>query len=77
MYLTVKVDDDNNGSGLCHFQVFQGTSPSGTPLSQYWDSTYYNVKNHTYTLNNLPEGNICVLAHDQAGNFSQHGFMLA
>jgi len=41
LYLTVKVDDDNNGSGLCHFQVFQGSDASGTPLNQFWNSAYY------------------------------------
>jgi len=75
--VTVEVNDGGNGSGLCHFQVFQGSDASGTPLNQFWNSAYYNESSHTYTLNDLPEGQICVLAHDQAGNFSQHGFMLA
>jgi len=76
-FFTVEVNDGGNGSGLCHFQVFQGSDASGTPLNQFWNSAYYNESSHTYTLNDLPEGQICVLAHDQAGNFSQHGFMLA
>ncbi len=70
--ITVTVDDGPNGSGVCHFEVYQGADVNGTPLSSYWDNTYYDTQSHTYALNNLPNDQICIRAFDQAGNDTLH-----
>jgi hypothetical protein len=74
--ITVKVDDGPTGSGLCHFEVFQGANVNSTPLSSYWDDTYYDTQSHTYTLNGLPDGQICIRVFDQAGNYTLHRFTI-
>jgi|GEM_PF-4305838 len=44
--VTVEVEDGGTGSGLCHFQVFQGAHVSGTPLNQYWVMSISSCKNY-------------------------------
>lgn len=66
--IIVEATDGDNGSGITRLEVWRGApNDSGTEIMSFRDGTNYDI-DHTYTLNNLPGGDIYIRIFDQAGN---------
>ena len=78
--LIAVVDDGENGSGVCRFEVYQGKDITGIAQFDGWDTTYYDTQYHSYDLSydkaHLPDGEICIRAFDQAGNSTLMNFAI-